>query len=193
MNLETISDTFKSVAIFLTVTVIILEINVKISEWKLRKLSEKIRQIEFSIMNINPVLNVMNVLGYSDDDLADEQKDSCREFCNDFASDDNCYNAGMFYKLVKKNDMETLLPQIVLSNFKFQDAKETIDVRMENIKEWDAYDEIMWTGIETTMQEALVDIKTNLQNGNKNTDDYNFESVNKMVNSISEYINSEKL
>lgn len=186
MNLETISDTLKSVAIFLTVTVIILQIASKILEWKSRKSLEKMRQIGLSIMNIIPVLNVMNVLGYTDDDLIEEQKDSCREFCNDFASDDNCYNAGMFYKLMKKNDMESLLPQIVLSNFKFQDAKETIDARMENIKEYDAYDETMWEGIETAMQDALLDIKTNLQNGNKNTDDYNFESVNKMVNFINE-------
>lgn len=124
---------------------------------KVENIDEEVAKIDFNIEGLEIAAEIIEILKNPTSELTEEQKDQCREFCNNIYSDDKYSGAGLLYIMLVKNKMLDMLPPIITGNFKFQEAKKEIFAKMKRYKKSELFDEKMW---QESIQALSEDLKT---------------------------------
>lgn len=118
--------------------IIILDLATTIIGYMLRNkaenIDEEVAKIDFNIEGLEIAAKIIEILKNPTSELTEEQKDQCREFCNNIYSNNKYSGAGLLYIMLVKNKMLDMLPPIITGNFKFQEAKKEIFAKMKQYK-----------------------------------------------------------
>lgn len=126
---------------------------------KVENIDEEVAKIDFNIEGLEIAAKIIEILKNPTSELTEEQKDQCREFCNNIYSDDKYSGAGLLYIMLVKNKMLDMLPPIIIGNFKFQEAKKEIFAKMKQYKKSELFDEKMWQESIQALSEDLKAVK----------------------------------
>lgn len=126
---------------------------------KVENIDEEVAKIDFNIEGLEIAAKIIEILKNPTSELTEEQKDQCREFCNNIYSDDKYSGAGLLYIMLVKNKMLDMLPPIITGNFKFQEAKKEIFAKMKQYKKSELFDEKMWQESIQALSEDLKAVK----------------------------------
>lgn len=126
---------------------------------KVENIDEEVAKIDFNIEGLEIAAKIIEILKNPTSELTEEQKDQCREFCNNIYSDDKYSGAGLLYIMLVKNKMLDMLPPIITGNFKFQEAKKEIFAKMKQYKKSELFNEKMWQESIQALSEDLKAVK----------------------------------
>lgn len=126
---------------------------------KVENIDEEVAKIDFNIEGLEIAAKIIEILKNPTSELTEEQKDQCREFCNNIYSDDKYSGAGLLYIMLVKNKMLDMFPPIITGNFKFQEAKKEIFAKMKQYKKSELFDEKMWQESIQALSEDLKAVK----------------------------------
>lgn len=126
---------------------------------KVENIDEEVAKIDFNIEGLEIAAKIIEILKNPTSELTEEQKDQCREFCNNIYSDDKYSGVGLLYIMLVKNKMLDMLPPIITGNFKFQEAKKEIFAKMKQYKKSELFDEKMWQESIQALSEDLKAVK----------------------------------
>lgn len=124
---------------------------------KVENIDEEVAKIDYNIEGLEIAAKIIEILKNPTSELTEEQKDQCREFCNNIYSNNKYSGAGLLYIMLVKNKMLDMLPPIITGNFKFQEAKKEIFAKMKQYKKSELFDEKMW---QESIQALSEDLKT---------------------------------
>lgn len=143
--------------------IIILDLATTIIGYMLRNkaenIDEEVAKIDFNIEGLEIAAKIIEILKNPTSELTEEQKDQCREFCNNIYSNNKYSGAGLLYIMLVKNKMLDMLPPIITGNFKFQEAKKEIFAKMKQYKKSELFDEKMWQESIQALSEDLKAVK----------------------------------
>lgn len=126
---------------------------------KVENIDEEVAKIDYNIEGLEIAAKIIEILKNPTSELTEEQKDQCREFCNNIYSNNKYSGAGLLYIMLVKNKMLDMLPPIITGNFKFQEAKKEIFAKMKQYKKSELFDEKMWQESIQALSEALKTVK----------------------------------
>lgn len=143
--------------------IIILDLTTTIIRYtlknKVENIDEEISKIDFNIEGLEIATKIIEILKNPTSKLTEEQKDQCREFCNNIYSDNKYSGAGLLYIMLVKNKMLDMLPPIITGNFKFQEAKKEIFAKMKQYKKSELFDKKIWQESIQALSEDLETVK----------------------------------
>lgn len=126
---------------------------------KVENIDEEVAKIDYNIEGLEIAAKIIEILKNPTSELTEEQKDQCREFCNNIYSNNKYSGAGLLYIMLVKNKMLDMLPPIITGNFKFQEAKKEIFAKMKQYKKSELFDEKMWQESIQALSEDLKAVK----------------------------------
>ena len=125
-------------------------------------ITKDINKLGFMLSGSDTACNIIEILGCSDESLTEEQKLFCRAFCNELSGKNMTYSSLMLCNLIQVNNMESLLPNIIVNNIKFIDGKKNIDNSLNKLRSNKLFDSNLWNDFEVSMQKDLDEIKHGL-------------------------------
>ena len=126
---------------------------------KIENIDEEVAKIDYNIEGLEIVAKIIEILKNPTSELTEEQKNQCREFCNNIYSDNKYSGAGLLYIMLLKNKMLDMLPPIITGNFKFQEAKKEIFAKMKQYKKSELFDKKIWQESIQALSEDLETVK----------------------------------